>query len=129
MLDLHFPRHQERATLHVGRRLLLTHLFNRGRPMLFEVGSEREQKIFVERSTCSLQGTARVCYSRSSKPTLNPHPCGISQVRVSCFKGTALQCSIPGGNPCETLSDLRSPSPPRSSASTTTAVWRKNKRR
>jgi hypothetical protein len=68
--------------------------------------------------------------SRDFKQTLNPHPCGISQVRVSCFKGTALQCSIPGGNPCETLSDLRSPSlPPRSSASTTTAVWRKNKRR
>src|SRR5262245_40085281 len=70
------------------------------------------------------------CYSRSSKPTLSPHPCGISQVCVSCFKGTALQCSIPGGNPCETLSHLRSPSPPpRSSASITTAVWRKNKQR
>jgi hypothetical protein len=26
-----------------------------GRPVLFEVGSEREQEILVERSTCSLQ--------------------------------------------------------------------------
>src|SRR5262252_4744302 len=60
MLDLHFPRHQERANLHVCRGLLLTHLFNRGRPVLFEVGSEREQEILVERSTRSLQGTARV---------------------------------------------------------------------
>jgi len=39
---------------------LLTHLFNRGRPVLFEVGSEREQEILVERSTRSLQGPARV---------------------------------------------------------------------
>src|SRR5262249_783096 len=45
---------------HISRRLLLTHLFNRGRPVLFEVGSEREQEILVERSTCSLQGPARV---------------------------------------------------------------------
>src|SRR6516164_4451594 len=60
MLQLHLPRHEQGANLHVGRRLLLTHLFNRGRPMLFEVGSEREQEILVERSTCSLQGTARV---------------------------------------------------------------------
>src|SRR5262249_42340557 len=60
MLDFHFPRHQQGANLHVGRRLLLTHLFNRGRPMLLEVGSEREQEILVERSTRSLQGTARV---------------------------------------------------------------------
>jgi hypothetical protein len=55
MLDFHFPRHQERANLHVGRRLRLAHLFNRGRPVLFEVGSEREQKILVERSTGSLE--------------------------------------------------------------------------
>src|SRR6516164_7759172 len=55
-LDLHFPRHQERANLHVGRRLRLAHLFNRGRPVLFEVGSEHEQEILVERSTRSLQG-------------------------------------------------------------------------
>src|SRR5215510_43159 len=60
MLDLHFPRHQERANLHVGRRLRLAHLFNRCRPVLLEVGSEREQEILVERSTGSLQGTARV---------------------------------------------------------------------
>src|SRR5262249_1216872 len=60
MLQLHLPRHQKRADLHVRRRLLLTHLLNRGRPVLFEVGSEREQKVLVERSTCSLQGTARV---------------------------------------------------------------------
>src|SRR6516165_9696966 len=60
MLDFHFPRHQKRADLHVRRRLLLTHLFNRGRPVLFEVGSEREQEILVERSMRSLQGTARV---------------------------------------------------------------------
>src|SRR5262249_25547030 len=42
MLDFHFPRHQERANLHVCHGLLLTHLFNRGRPVLFEVGSEGE---------------------------------------------------------------------------------------
>src|SRR5262245_2291589 len=48
MLDLHFPRHQERANLHVGRRLRLAHLFNRCRPVLFEVGSERKQEILVE---------------------------------------------------------------------------------
>src|SRR5262249_56747410 len=63
MLQLHFPRHQERANLHVCRGLLLTHLFNRGRPMLLEVGSEREQEILVERSTRSLQGAARVSYA------------------------------------------------------------------
>src|SRR5262245_7640192 len=65
MLDLHFPRHQERANLQVGRRLRLAHLFNRGRPVLFEVGSEREQEILVERSTRSLQGTARVSKANS----------------------------------------------------------------
>ena len=43
MLGFHFPRHQERADLHVRRGLLLAHLFNRGRPVLFEVSSEREQ--------------------------------------------------------------------------------------
>jgi hypothetical protein len=32
---------------------LLAHLFNRGRPVLFEVGSEGEQKVLVERSTRS----------------------------------------------------------------------------
>jgi hypothetical protein len=36
------------APLHVRRRLLLTHLFNRGRPVLFEVSSEREQEILIE---------------------------------------------------------------------------------
>src|SRR5262249_22626713 len=35
-------------------------LFNRGRPVLFEVGSESEQKVLVERPSRSLQGTARV---------------------------------------------------------------------
>jgi uncharacterized membrane protein YdfJ with MMPL/SSD domain len=60
MRDFHLPRHQERANLHVGRGLLLAHLFNRGRPVLLEVGSEREQEILVERSTRSLQGTAGV---------------------------------------------------------------------
>jgi hypothetical protein len=50
---------EQGANLHVHRGLLLTHFFNRGRPVLFEVGSEREQKIFVERSTCGLQGAAR----------------------------------------------------------------------
>src|SRR5215831_10632149 len=59
VLDLRLARHQQRADLHVRRRLLLTHLFNRGGPVLFEVGSEREQKIFVERSTRSLQGATR----------------------------------------------------------------------
>ena len=68
MLQLHLPRHQKRADLHVRRRLLLTHLFNRGRPVLFEVGSEREQEILVERSTRSLQGTARV--SMRGGPTM-----------------------------------------------------------
>src|SRR5262249_27678538 len=54
MLQLHLPRHQQGAYLHVGRRLLLTHLCNGFRPMTLEVGSEREQEILVERSTCSL---------------------------------------------------------------------------
>src|SRR6516164_1149459 len=71
MLDLHFPRHQERANLHVGRRLRLAHLFNRCRPVLFEVGSEREQEILVERSTCSLQGPEFSIFSR-------PPPRGLS---------------------------------------------------
>src|SRR6516165_212498 len=73
MLQLHLPRHQERANLHVGRRLRLAHLFNRGRPVLFEVGSEREQEVLVERSTCSLQGTARVSKFETKK---SPHPGG-----------------------------------------------------
>ena len=42
MLQLHLPRHQKCADLHVRRRLRLAHLFNRGRPVLFEVGSEGE---------------------------------------------------------------------------------------
>src|SRR5262245_12097307 len=50
MLQLHLPRHQQGAYLHVRRGLLLTHFFNRGRRVLFEVGSEREQKILVERA-------------------------------------------------------------------------------
>src|SRR5262249_18432376 len=65
MLQLHLPRHQKRTDFHISRRLLLTHLFNRGRPVLFEVGSEREQEILVERSTCSLQGPARVSNSQN----------------------------------------------------------------
>src|SRR5215467_11035361 len=60
MLNLHLTRDQKRTDFHISRRLLLTHLFNRGRPVLFEVGSEREQEIPIERSTCSLQGPARV---------------------------------------------------------------------
>src|SRR5262245_4451172 len=58
MLQLHLPRHQQGAYLHVRRGLLLTHFFNRGRPVLFEVGSEREQKISIERPTRSFQGPA-----------------------------------------------------------------------
>jgi len=38
----------------------LTHLRNRFRTVTLEVGSEREQEVLVERSTCSLQGPARV---------------------------------------------------------------------
>src|SRR5262249_39947141 len=72
----HFGRHQERADLHVRRGLLLAHFFNRGRPVLFEVSSEREQEIFVERSTCSLQETARVCGRRQSNR--NPPLCATS---------------------------------------------------
>src|SRR5262249_4764962 len=64
MLDLHFPRHQQGAYLHVGRGLILPHLRNRVRPLLFEVGSEREQEILVERSTRSLQGPAKGFQSR-----------------------------------------------------------------
>src|SRR5262245_33622923 len=45
MLQLHLPRHEQGANLHVCRRLLLTHFFNRGRAVLFEVGSEREQEV------------------------------------------------------------------------------------
>src|SRR5262249_24785115 len=60
MLDLHLARNQKRTDFHIGRRLLLTHLCNRGRPVLFEVGSEREQEILVERPSRSLQGPARV---------------------------------------------------------------------
>src|SRR5262245_49556454 len=56
MFQLHLPRHQKRTDFHISRRVLLTHLFNRGRPVLFEVGSEREQEILVERSTRNLQG-------------------------------------------------------------------------
>src|SRR5262249_12205236 len=55
MLDLQLARYQMRADLQVYRWVLLPHLFNRGRSVLFEVGSEREQEILVERSTCSLQ--------------------------------------------------------------------------
>ena len=33
---------------------------DRGRPVLFEIGSEREQEILVERSTRSLHGAARI---------------------------------------------------------------------
>ena len=54
VLDLHLARHEQGANLHVRRRLLLAHLFNRGRPVLFEIGSEREQEILVERSARSL---------------------------------------------------------------------------
>jgi hypothetical protein len=50
----------KRADLHVRCGLLLTHLFNRGRPVLFEVGRQCQEKIFVERPTRSLQGPARV---------------------------------------------------------------------
>src|SRR5215472_14921721 len=49
-----------RTDFRISRRILLAHLFNRGRPVLFEVGGEREQEVLVERSTCSLQGPARV---------------------------------------------------------------------
>src|SRR5262249_61396091 len=66
VLDLHLPRDQKRTDFHISRRLLLAHLFNRGRPVLFEVGSEGEQKILVERSTRSLQGTARVSWPATS---------------------------------------------------------------
>src|SRR5262249_56405363 len=100
MLDSHVPRDQERANLHVCRGLLLTHLFNRGRSVLFEVGSEREQKIFVERSTCSLQGTARVsseadlissfgtpaagaCLQEPTRPA-GGVTCGLPPARSSC---------------------------------------------
>src|SRR5262245_39986463 len=55
MLQLHLPRDQQGAYLHVGRRLLLTHLRNGFRPMTLKVGSEREQEVLVERSTRSFQ--------------------------------------------------------------------------
>src|SRR5262245_8225737 len=60
MLQLHLPRHQQGAYLHVGSGLIFPHLRNRGRPRLFEVGGERGQGVLVERATCSLQGPARV---------------------------------------------------------------------
>src|SRR5262249_46172573 len=67
MLQLHLPRHEQGANLHVCRRVLLTHFFNPGRAVLFEVRSEREQEVLVERSTPSLQGPARVSKSESMR--------------------------------------------------------------
>src|SRR5262249_21249392 len=67
VLDLHLARHEQGANLHVGRTLRLAPLFNRGRPVLFEVGSEGEQKVLVERPTRSLQGTARVSMPDGSR--------------------------------------------------------------
>src|SRR5262249_36703652 len=75
LLDLHLARPQKRTDFHISRRLLLTHLFNRGRPVLFEVGSEREQEILVERSTRSLQGPARVSRMRRAVTHNNPYRC------------------------------------------------------
>src|SRR5262249_58462653 len=50
------------------------HLFNRGRPVLFEVGSERKQEILVERSTRSLQGTAQRLGEAAKMPfPIHPH--------------------------------------------------------
>src|SRR5262245_45729559 len=66
MLDLQLARNQKRTDFHINRRLRLAHLFNRGRPVLLEVGSEREQEILVERSTRSLQRTARVLLGRGA---------------------------------------------------------------
>src|SRR5262245_56380554 len=56
MLYLEFPRHQQGAYLHVHRGLLLTHFFNRGRPVLFEVGRQCQEEIPIERPTRSFQG-------------------------------------------------------------------------
>src|SRR5262249_53233592 len=105
MLGFHFPRHQERADLHVRRRLRLAHLFNRGRPVLFEVGSEREQEIFVERSTCSLQGTARVGPQLTPALTRAFHPMDPSgpdhlfayaAPATLATKGRAMRCTVLG---------------------------------
>src|SRR5262245_13901733 len=60
MLQLHLPRHQKRKDFQVRCRLLLAHLLDGVWSVALEVGSEGEQEILVERSTCSLQGPARV---------------------------------------------------------------------
>src|SRR5262249_26822066 len=55
MLDLHLPRHQHCAYLHVGRRLIPRDSRDHFRPFPIEMLLEREQEVLVERSTCSLQ--------------------------------------------------------------------------
>jgi hypothetical protein len=48
VLDLHLARHQERANLQVGRRLLLADLLDSRRAMPLEVGDERAWVFFIE---------------------------------------------------------------------------------
>ena len=55
VLDLVLARHQQRTDFHVRCGLRLAHLFNRGRPVLFEVGCQCQEEIPVERSTRGLQ--------------------------------------------------------------------------
>src|SRR5262245_45585859 len=55
VLDLHLARHQKRAYLHVGRRLIPRDSRDHFRPFPIEMLLEREQEVLVERSTRSFQ--------------------------------------------------------------------------
>ncbi len=73
MLDFHFPRHQQGANLHVGRRLLPADLRDSRGAMLLEVGSEGEQKVLVERPTRSLPLLQSLdAFATSGPPTIGP---------------------------------------------------------
>src|SRR5215475_11436862 len=64
VLNLEFLGNQQSTDFHVRRRLRLAHLLDGLWAVALEIGREREQEIPVERSTRSLQGTARVCLGR-----------------------------------------------------------------
>jgi hypothetical protein len=58
--DLQFLWDQERAYLHVGRRLLLPHLRNGLRSALSEIVCQRFKKSLGENVTCTLGVSAKV---------------------------------------------------------------------
>src|SRR5262245_52040635 len=92
MLQLHLPRHQQGAYLHVGSGLLLTHLRNGFRTVTLKVGSEREQEILVKRPTRSLQGTARVSFFARPPPrglSLTPPWAGASPPSSAGLRGSS----------------------------------------